>query len=493
MSGSDTAALLGAQSSTRRSWSEALWAAGIGVLKTLETVFDYAPLICTQILSGSPVDALGAGTLAAVFVLCVAFLKLRFLDQPGAPFPKTLDVGQFLLFGLLWVLALATQGNEYAGRLLILWFNPFTTGGIALIQWVTIKRGRPFVFEYVQAQMPPPIWARLSSKKWFRDILSEIAMFWVRILAAMTLVVSIQPLIVTCVSDDGKADAAMQNLGNVGTVAQFVILAYGLCVSAVESGKRDAAKKLARDVKDRGLTGELLKLHGRVAVSEACGSHLAIRSISAHTAELDEAGRVLAEAFRDDELLDGFLDTFEGRLSFYTAAARSLSYFNLVLGCFDDRDPTSGGPGPNAPEAQPRCVMACVPVLSRSQDEVDVFNSYEAWLENGFAVPGATEEDFPLPDDDLFELGKLKKKKSNKLANRPYIYIGYFGADPAYKGRGYGRCLLRYIIGVAEAKRLPLVLETLGAFNISQYERYGFSVVDRVDARPDWVLMVRQV
>ncbi len=137
--------------------------------------------------------------------------------------------------------------------------------------------------------------------------------------------------------------------------------------------------------------------------------------------------------------------------------------------------------------------MACVPVLSTTQEEVAVFNSYEAWLEHGFEIPGATETDFPLPEDDLINLGKMRLKKQNNLANRPFLYIAYFGADSQWKGRGYGRSLLQYIVEVSEARKLPLVLETTSAHNIAQYERYGFKIVDRVEARQYWVLMVREV
>merc|ERR1739836_152672 len=82
----------------------------------------------------------------------------------------------------------------------------------------------------------------------------------------------------------------------------------------------------------------------------------------------------------------------------------------------------------------------------------------------------------PLPEDDLVALGKMRMKKQNGLTSRPFLYIAYFGADPQWRGHGYGRSLLQYIVEVSEASKLPLVLETTSAHNISQYERYGFEV-----------------
>ena len=136
--------------------------------------------------------------------------------------------------------------------------------------------------------------------------------------------------------------------------------------------------------------------------------------------------------------------------------------------------------------------MACVPVQSHSQEEIDVFTTYQAWLEHGFQPPMSSPTDFPLPDDDMVELGEMKRRPANCLTKRSHIYVHYFGADPSYKGHGYGRSLLQFIIEMSETRNMPLVLETTTYFNISQYERYGFQVVDRVEARSEFVLMVRE-
>lgn len=286
-----------------------------------------------------------------------------------------------------------------------------------------------------------------------------------------------------------------------------MILFYGIN----ENNRRYNRNKQqeARDIKERGLDKEMLKLHWppvKISVSDidASGTTEAtlaqhshhIRSLKSET-HLNHAGRVITDAFQNVEALEGYLDNQEDKKSLITATFKAISYFNYVLGCFEgsssDNLDSFEPKVHNIDNSCPRCIIACIPVLSRSQDEINVYNSFEAWLEHGFKIQGATETDFPIPDEYLFSLRKMKNKRDNGLTKRPYIYIAYFGADPAYAGKGYGRSLLRYIVEVSETKKLPLVLETTTAFNISQYKRYGFRVVDRVQGRPEWVLMVREV
>merc|ERR1712007_355066 len=128
---------------------------------------------------------------------------------------------------------------------------------------------------------------------------------------------------------------------------------------------------------EQGLTDAEKELYGpSVAntVKTAKGAHL-IRSLS-EKSELAQAGSILADAFRDDEMFNEYIETADGRLSFYTSSIGAMSYFRMVLGCYDS----------DFPNETPRCVMACVPVLSKSQEEIEVFNSYEALVDHGFQV-----------------------------------------------------------------------------------------------------------
>ena len=75
-----------------------------GILKAVEAVLDWLPFIAVSSLNGScsPAVALGAGTAAGGFVLLLQCLKKQCYD-PRTIFPKVMDLGQFGLFGLLWV------------------------------------------------------------------------------------------------------------------------------------------------------------------------------------------------------------------------------------------------------------------------------------------------------------------------------------------------------------------------------------------------------
>lgn len=332
--------------------------------------------------------------------------------------------------------------------------------------------------------MPPIVWTRLKSRRWFVDMLEKVAMVWVQTLLTMTAIVSVQPALVTLLYDgDPKNDPTgrVVVLGNVLTVAQFLVLFRALH----RNGDQARARARARELREKGLTKRQRSLHGDSPVNtvsaEAGGRTYRIRSVFLEK-DLDVAADVIFDAFRNDDIFDGYLDTDEGRRSLFRSSIASMAPFHLVLGCYDDDDDNE----------RPGCVMACLPVLSRSQEEMNVYYTFEAWTEFGFAVPGTDETNFPLPNDRIVELGEMKKRKRHGLTKRPYLYVAYFGADPDRRGRGYGRRLLKYVVDLADDQDAPLVLETTNATNVAGYERYGFEVVDRVSDEPGWVLMVRQ-
>lgn len=464
-----------------------------GLLKAAEQILDWSPFIAVQCLQGySPTIALGCGALAAALLLVI---KWFVEGNVAGSFPRTLDFGQFLVFGALYCLALlatSMDNSDYYGKLLVLWFNPLTTGGMTVIMWASVLRGRPFVYEYVEHTMPDFVFDKLISRKWFRDILLEATMFWLKIMAAMTAIVSVQPLLVTvffegCLEKDTSGH--METLGNVLTVGQMIILAYGITESAKAGGRQESIKTRVREVKQHGLDVAVQSaLYPPVSVNvdvessqtaslSRCQRHC-IRTLSSE--ELDQAARILFDAMRDDEAMGWLSDS--AKLSFFRANIGAISYFNQVLGCFDSEGESSA----------PGCVMACIPVLAESQEEINVFDTYEAWVEHGFEAGGSSPTDFDLPHDDVMELSFLKTKKEHGLTNRPYFYIAYFGASLSCKGYGYGRSLLQHVIRMSEDRQIPLVLTTTTSFNASQYMKYGFRVVDAVSERPEWVLMIRE-
>lgn len=415
-----------------------------GIWKAVESVLDWSPFIVVQTLQGSypPTFSLGWGTGAAAGLLLFKFLAECGVSPPissgngnaentvttnngpttnngsldgGRDWrnwtPSTMDLGQFLLFGFLYVSAQIATGSsdgEYAGNLLILWFNPFTTGGMALIMYTSILRGKPFVYDYVKKEMPEFVFNRLISKKWFREKVDQVAIFWVKILVCMTLIVCVHPLLVTVFfggddrdfgkaeensgveensvtgGDFGKADLERLNqLGNILTVGQFVILAYGMFRSAVEGGRQERIKKRVKQVKETGLEPHLQELYPAVSVKVQVplgpGSHR-IRTLTTLD-ELRQAANILAYAFRHDDIFDGFLQTTEARFTFFHASLCALSCFNSVLGCF-----RNGFEEDKEDKLACQCVMVLVRLISKSQEELEVFNTYEAWVEHGFEV-----------------------------------------------------------------------------------------------------------
>ena len=485
-----------------------------GIIKGIENFLDFVPFIIVQSLIGSqsPTFALGAGALSAALVFFYSFLKHCFRTGTNVGTiqlilgfqPKTMDVGSFMLFGTLYVTAQLLQSlsnNDAIGMYLLLWFNPITTGGLALIMYYSILRGRPFVYDYAQDTIPAGVWERLISRVWFQDILTKAAIFWVKILTAMTVIVTIQPLLVTLLyQGDVNMDTSglMITIGNWLAGGQFLILFYGFYVNARMQGRGRRNTKRARNMKQNGLTEKERCIYGDSLDLKISHSSHRIVSLSQEE-DLMNAAIVLAGAFRTDEMLQSFLQTEEVKLSFFHANLKSVSYFHQVLACLDDdmdekqdkKDDKENKK--DVVVCKPMCVMSCIPVLSKSQEELEVFNSYEAWLEHGFFIPEASETNFLLPDDELFEMGQMKKRKVHGLSKRQYIYIAFFGADLDHQGKGYGRTLLNYIISLSEQKQLPLVLETGTVWNRTQYEKYGFEVIDHVKDRPDIVLMVRWV
>jgi GNAT superfamily N-acetyltransferase len=405
-----------------------------------------------------------------------------------------MDAGQLLVFAMLYGFAYVTESNKHYGKLIVLWFNSVITGGMAFVTWMSILRGRPFLLEVVQSQMLPTLYNKLCSRQFFITEITAMAGFWVKILLLMTAVVSIQPLLVTVyLGGDAEKNAGgrMTSLGHLLSAGQCVILFYGLHKTYKWTARPDVLKRRVREVKKHGLDANMLDAYdfsvNFVTVEPA--AHRIQSLTEAH--DLDNAGHVLFQAFQSDTDFIGWIEDAATRLELFKANLPSVACFNLVLGSFETSTGGEGSTpgGVSSDRRRPRCVMACIPVLSQSKEEIEVFHTMEAFAEHGLEkVP----EEFLIPTDDMYDLMQLKKKTEHGLAAHPYIYIAWFGADPKYKGRGYGRSLLRHIVGVAESRKLPLVLETTNAFNRMHYERYGFEVLDRVSAKKEYVLMVRR-
>ena len=79
----------------------------------------------------------------------------------------------------------------------------------------------------------------------------------------------------------------------------------------------------------------------------------------------------------------------------------------------------------------------------------------------------------------------------------PYIHLLIMGVSQEFQGKGFGGKLLRAIIEKSETEKRPIYLETQKEENVSLYEKYGFSVKNKVILPeplnlPMW-LMVRDI
>ena len=114
----------------------------LNILKVLEFILDLLPFMTVIWLQPiySATNALGDGTLASGFVMFYLFLKKNILaHKKGVTLklskfqPKILDMGQFLLFGLLYVFGFLLQYvSKNSGIFLLLWFNALTTGYVTM-------------------------------------------------------------------------------------------------------------------------------------------------------------------------------------------------------------------------------------------------------------------------------------------------------------------------------------------------------------------------
>ena len=72
---------------------------------------------------------------------------------------------------------------------------------------------------------------------------------------------------------------------------------------------------------------------------------------------------------------------------------------------------------------------------------------------------------------------KIKKLHPNEL----FYYLWFIGVDPSEQNKGIGTVLLKDIINESVALKRPIYLETSTLKNIPWYEKFGFSVYQKLD------------
>eukprot|EP00392_Amoebophrya_sp_AT5.2_P004563 g4571.t1 len=567
--------------------------AGARFLVFLDSFVDWVPFIV--VASGANGDSTADQQLRAVFLGAIlaglvilynflrfayrrkkrnelrdsAILLQKFHDDaheyiPVGVFPKTLDVGQFLLFIAMYVVGRiladvvcpfgtscsSAEGERELGDFFSLWTVFALNGGLFLIVAFTqFVLGKTFVLDYVLDQMPAIVFKELKKKQWFMRKINGIGLLWVNLLALMAAMSAVQPVLTTFVdrrfakvaSDDGGS--LFTNWNNLFFNyllgwGQFFPLVYGFYCNNADKRAETRSRRRVKEVMERGVSCAKYPLVDEVVVrrtmknqledKNSTGKRTRIRSLNLQEDPLlARAAGIVHDAFASvDGLqkLDGVVDARDPDdcKRFLRVTLQAASYFRLVLGAFEVEEQEDVERAQHEQQDHLRAVMCCFPVYSDSQEEVDVFNDHVAWEEHGYEMMKTDvgeSKSLRLPSDFLHELGELKRRHlvtrrffpylggggflgmrgggeevfSVVVSKRPYIYIHLFAADPENgRGLGFGRSLLQHVIALSREKQMPLVLETTTKYNVKQYGKYGFQVVDSVAGKEDWVLLIRE-
>ena len=63
------------------------------------------------------------------------------------------------------------------------------------------------------------------------------------------------------------------------------------------------------------------------------------------------------------------------------------------------------------------------------------------------------------------------------MKNRPHYYLWGLAVDPCHKAKGIGTALMLPILAKADAKKIPIYLETHDENNVRYYQIFGFKLI----------------
>jgi ribosomal protein S18 acetylase RimI-like enzyme len=127
---------------------------------------------------------------------------------------------------------------------------------------------------------------------------------------------------------------------------------------------------------------------------------------------------------------------------------------------------------------------------------LDDFSAVGLWLPPGVEPGGeATAALFeaavdPTRLDDLYEVfGQMDESHPAY----PHWYLAWFGVDCAAQGLGLGSVLMTACLKAVDESHLPAYLDSTNPRNVPFYERHGFAVTARSQARacPPMISMLR--
>lgn len=100
----------------------------------------------------------------------------------------------------------------------------------------------------------------------------------------------------------------------------------------------------------------------------------------------------------------------------------------------------------------------------------------------------------PLFGTGLGRVLRVMRLVERRHPARPHWYLAYLGVDPAHRGRGVARALLRSRLAACDREGMPAYLETQRPENVALYRSVGFALVgeERVPGGPLSFFMWRE-
>jgi ribosomal protein S18 acetylase RimI-like enzyme len=178
----------------------------------------------------------------------------------------------------------------------------------------------------------------------------------------------------------------------------------------------------------------------------------------------DRLTDVLARAFADDPLANWLVRSDEKRDQGFRLMFAETMRFGLQAGEVFTTQESEGAAIWFAPGRYKMGVGGLFTLLPR------VLRSFGPWATMGKVLA-------------VNEVGKRHPKE-------PHWYLFSFGVDPSAQGKGVGGALLRHALAKVDAEKSPAYLETALEKNLGLYQRFGFTLVEKVElprgAPPVW-------
>lgn len=174
--------------------------------------------------------------------------------------------------------------------------------------------------------------------------------------------------------------------------------------------------------------------------------------------ELVQAGLVMTDAFQNDPVFTAIFEdaTLEQRRAFFTTPVQySMKYGQVKATSSQLEGVAAWVPGQYATMTLPRLILS---------------GAFLTGMKMGTQISQRVATVFKPTDQDREEL----------MRGRDYLYLVMIGVAPQYQGQGFGKQLLHAVIYESERSGLPVYLETETEENVSIYEHFGFTVIDKV-------------